>query len=197
MARDTRQRILDSALTLFGRHGVAGVSLEMVAAEVKLTRQAIYRYFKDRDALFVEAVRSLHVRAFDAAEAALGTARLRRSLAVTVGDVLAARFAPFVERLEHSVHADELLAQNSRLVGEVAAAYQERLVRLVARLIALHRKSDGARLRHGLTDADLARYLICAVQGVKLAAFARPKDAFFRQMRTMVALVIEGGVAGA
>lgn len=195
MAKNTRQRILDCALALFGRHGVSGVSLEMVAAEVALTRQAIYRYFKDRDSLFVEAVRSLHAQAFEAAEvAALGAAKMNRPLAVMLGDVLDARFTPFVERLGDSVHADELLAENARLVGEVASDYQERLVSLVARLIALHRQYNGSRLLHDLTDDDLARYLIHAVQGIKLAASARQHAAFRRKMRTMVAIVIKGGL---
>ena len=198
MAKNTRQRILDCALALFGRHGVSGVSLEMVAAEAALTRQAIYRYFKDRDSLFVEAVRSLHAQAFEAAEvAALGAAKTSRPLAVALGDVLEARYAPFVERLGQSGHADELLAENARLVGSVASDYQERLLRLVARLIAVHRQSDGLRLLHGLTEDDLARYLISAVRGIKLAASAKHLPAFRRDMRTMVAVVIKGGLVDA
>ncbi|MFA5122325.1 TetR/AcrR family transcriptional regulator [Zavarzinia sp.] len=196
MAKNTRQRILDSALALFGRHGVSGVSLEMVAAEVALTRQAIYRYFKDRDSLFVEAVQSLHAQALEAAEvAALAATKAGRPLDVTLADVLEARFAPFVERLEQSGHADELLAENARLVGEVASDYQERLVSLVARLIVLHRQSTGAQLRHGLTDDDLAHYLIQAVLGVKAATSPRQPAAFRRKMRIMVAIVTRGGLA--
>lgn len=196
MGKDTRKRILDCALSLFCKHGVSEVSLEMVAAEAGLTRQAIYRYYRDRNSLFVEATRSLHAQAFDAAEmAALVAAKANRPLAVMLGDVLDARYAPFIERLEQSEHADELLAENARVVGEVAKDYQERLVSLVSRLIALQRQSDGFQLLHGLTDEDLAHYLIHAVMGLKAAASGQQLSAFRREMRMMVAIIIKGGLS--
>ena len=40
-----RQRALDAALVLFDQHGVSGVSLRAIAAEVGLTAMALYRYF--------------------------------------------------------------------------------------------------------------------------------------------------------
>lgn len=59
----------------------------------------------------------------------------------------------------------------------------------------MHRQCNGSRLLHDLTEDDLARYLIHAVQGIKLAASTRQHAAFRRKMRTMVAIVIKGGLA--
>ena len=196
MTKDTQQRILDCAITLFGRLGVANVNLGMVAAEANLTRQAIYRYHRDRDSLFVEAARNLHAAAFEAAEkAALRAVKMNRSLALTLSEVLDARFTPFLERLEPE-HVDEMLATSARLVGDVAADYNERLTTLVVRLIKLHRSSTGATILHDLDDQSLARYLIYAVRGVKNAASSKKILTFRREMHLMVEIVIRGGLTG-
>lgn len=60
-------------------------------------------------------------QAFEAAEnAALVAVKASRSLSVTLGDVLDARYSPFMERLESSEHADEMLTENARFL-----AYQD------------------------------------------------------------------------
>ncbi len=50
---DTRQRLLDVAMTLISRHGFAGTSLQMIADELGFTKAAIYYHFRTRDQLLV------------------------------------------------------------------------------------------------------------------------------------------------
>jgi AcrR family transcriptional regulator len=61
-ARDTRESILDAAVTVYGREGSRGFSMRGVAAEAGITATAIYRHFPDKAALaraLVERVRRL------------------------------------------------------------------------------------------------------------------------------------------
>ena len=54
-----RERILNSAAKVFGQHGYRLASMELVAQECGLTRQALYHHFPTKEALFravIEAV---------------------------------------------------------------------------------------------------------------------------------------------
>jgi AcrR family transcriptional regulator len=48
---DTRSRIIAAARVAFDRHGLEGLSLRDVAREVGITPMAIYRHFKNKQAL--------------------------------------------------------------------------------------------------------------------------------------------------
>ncbi|MDQ8036043.1 MAG: TetR family transcriptional regulator [Pedobacter sp.] len=50
--RDTARRILDAAYTLFLDFGLRRMTMEDVARKVGLSRITIYRYYRDKDALF-------------------------------------------------------------------------------------------------------------------------------------------------
>ncbi len=50
-AADTRARLIDAAIELFGRHSFAGTSLQMIADELGLTKAAIYYHFRSREQL--------------------------------------------------------------------------------------------------------------------------------------------------
>src|SRR6266545_3819263 len=52
-----RSRILDSALELVGRHGLAELSMEELAARAGVSRATLYRLFPGKVALFAELVR--------------------------------------------------------------------------------------------------------------------------------------------
>jgi AcrR family transcriptional regulator len=50
---DTRQRLIDVAISLISRYGFAGTSLQMIADELGFTKAAIYYHFRTRDQLLV------------------------------------------------------------------------------------------------------------------------------------------------
>jgi AcrR family transcriptional regulator len=54
----TRDRVLDTALDLVGRHGLAALSMEELAATVGVSRATVYRLFPGKPALFRELVRT-------------------------------------------------------------------------------------------------------------------------------------------
>jgi AcrR family transcriptional regulator len=53
-----RGRILDTALDLVGRHGLAGLSMDELAAAAGVSRATLYRLFPGKEALFAALIRS-------------------------------------------------------------------------------------------------------------------------------------------
>lgn len=65
-----RDRLVDAAVTLFARHGVAATSIKAIAAEAGVTPALVHYYFRDRealvDAVFEERLRPLVDQVFGA-----------------------------------------------------------------------------------------------------------------------------------
>lgn len=55
--RDTRERILFTALDLFHAHGFHAVGLDRILADVGVTKTTFYNHFESRDQLICEAIR--------------------------------------------------------------------------------------------------------------------------------------------
>ncbi|MBS7703698.1 TetR/AcrR family transcriptional regulator [Chelatococcus asaccharovorans] len=53
---NTRQRILDSAVHLFSKHGYEGVTLDDLMRGAQLTRGAFYAHFDSKRKVYVEAI---------------------------------------------------------------------------------------------------------------------------------------------
>ena len=56
--RGTRTRIVEASRKLFNTHGFAGVSIDMVMKSAGLTRGGFYNHFKNKEALYAEAIDS-------------------------------------------------------------------------------------------------------------------------------------------
>ena len=46
--KDTKERILESALKLFATDGYEAVSVSMIAGELGITKGALYRHYKNK-----------------------------------------------------------------------------------------------------------------------------------------------------
>jgi AcrR family transcriptional regulator len=71
-----RRAVLDAALAMLRRDGFAGVTMEALAAEAGVGKQTVYRWWKTRAAVVLEALRELP----DAAPPFAPTGSLRRDL---------------------------------------------------------------------------------------------------------------------
>jgi AcrR family transcriptional regulator len=69
-----RQAILTAALGVFSRHGFATARLDDVAAKAGIAKGTLYLYFKSKEALFEELIRSRVTPLFDNLERIAGTA---------------------------------------------------------------------------------------------------------------------------
>jgi AcrR family transcriptional regulator len=100
-AVDTSDRILDAANRALVQHGLAKLSLEDVAREAGMSRQTVYRYFGNKDALVTAAVLREEQGFLDKMTAAISAHDdLRPAMeAAIVAGLRAAREHPLLDRL--------------------------------------------------------------------------------------------------
>ena len=140
----TRDRILETALDLFGMRGVDAVSLDEIARAVGVRKQTVLYWFESKDVLVddVLAVAATElVVVIDAALRAAPDDPLDR-----VDAVVRAVFRPAVRRPALL----GLIREVSRLESDQAARLRERLQSLVDRAVGyLGTEMDAGRLRRG------------------------------------------------
>lgn len=56
---DTRERLLNAALSQFAERGLYGASLAQIAGELELTKQALLYYFKRKEDLYAEVLKRI------------------------------------------------------------------------------------------------------------------------------------------
>ncbi|MBW3662965.1 MAG: TetR/AcrR family transcriptional regulator [Actinobacteria bacterium] len=97
----TRERILAATVTALARFGLGKLSLEDVAREAGVSRQTVYRYFGNKDALLRAAVAHEESRFLDDVLAAVdGITDLRPALERAIATTLQlAREHPVLDRL--------------------------------------------------------------------------------------------------
>jgi AcrR family transcriptional regulator len=189
----TRQRILDGALVVFGRYGYRQTSMEAVAEEVGLSRQALYRHFAAKDALFAAVVASLHETSLQAAREAVVAARAAHADAAgVIAAQLDARTVHLLSRLQGSSHADELAEENGRRCGAIAAEVGRRFAGELATTISEEARGRRLSLAPGLGAAELADYLIVSVHGLKEAVAHASLERFRRDLARLVRLLVAG-----
>jgi AcrR family transcriptional regulator len=94
--RDTRERILFTALDLFHAHGFHAVGLDRILAAVGVTKTTFYNHFESRDDLIVQAIT---VR--DTWDAAAFARRVHERAGYTPRDMLLAMFDVLDEWFTH------------------------------------------------------------------------------------------------
>lgn len=142
--RTTRERILDSALDLFGARGVDAVSLDEIARDVGVRKQTVLYWFASKDDLVdgvLESVGAQLIAVIDAAVRAAPDDPL-----VRVDAVVKAVFRPAVRRPALL----GLVREVSRLDPLQGERLRERIGPLVDRAVDyLSDEMDRGRLRTG------------------------------------------------
>src|SRR5208282_693971 len=123
----SRERILDSAAKVFGQHGYKLTSMELVAQQCGLTRQALYHHFESKEALFRAVVEAVHGGAFEAEKAAgLRQEQAGNGLADILAAQLKARFRYLLDRLEGSAPVEELLSEQQRQMRDLYQSFEQK-----------------------------------------------------------------------
>jgi AcrR family transcriptional regulator len=154
---DKREQILSAARRLILRQGLRATSMEAIAAEARVAKPTLYKYFGDKNAVFeaivAELMAALHER-FVAALRGEGTVVSRLSAA------LAAKYAAIDGLLGDSPHADELYDEHEKARPEVRAT-EEAIDAMVAEELG----------QAGAAQPDLlARLVLDAAWGIKRKA---------------------------
>jgi AcrR family transcriptional regulator len=162
----SRERILHSGAKVFGQHGYKLTSMELVAQEAGLTRQALYHHFDSKEALFRAVVETVAEGAFEAEQAAgLREERAGKGLADILVAQLEARFRYLIDRLKGSAHAEELLSEQ-RQTRDLYENFVGQKFNLIVG--AIERAARKLTLRDGLTPVELARSIELTAHGFDL-----------------------------
>jgi len=185
----SRERILDSAAKVFGQYGYKLASMELVAQECGLTRQALYHHFDSKEALFRAVVEAVHQGAFEAERAAaLKQERAGKGLADILAAQLDARFRYLFDLIKGSAQLEELLSEEQRQTRDLHQIFVAHKFSLIVAAIERARAAGKVALRVGMTPAELARSVELAAQGLDLKkADARVLADLERSVRLMVA----------
>jgi AcrR family transcriptional regulator len=165
----SRERILDSAAKVFGQYGFRLTSMELVAQESGLTRQAVYHHFESKEALFRAVVEAVHEGACEAEQAAgLRQERAGKGL----GDILVAqfeaRFRYLFDQIKGSSQAEELLSEHKRQTRDLYQTFVDHKLSLIAGSIERACAAGKTTLRDGMTPVELARSVELAARGLDL-----------------------------
>jgi AcrR family transcriptional regulator len=189
----TRDRILDSAAKVFGQYGFRLASMELVAQECGLTRQALYHHFESKEALFRAVVEAVGEGALEAERAAASReAQAGKGLADVLVAQLEARYRYFLDRLKGSAHAEELLSEHRRQTRDLHETLIDRKFKLIVETIECACAAGDATLRDGVTPIELARCVELAAHGFDL----KSADAsLLADLARSIRLLVAGAVA--
>jgi AcrR family transcriptional regulator len=190
-----RERILDSAAKVFAQYGYRLASMELVAQECGLSRQALYHHFDSKEALFRAVVKAVGAGALEAERAAaVREERAGKRLADILVAQLEARYRYLLDRLKGSAHAEELMSEHQRQTRDLHQTFIDQKFKLIVETIERACAADKAILRGGLTAAELARCVELAAHGFGL----RKADADpFADLARSIRLLVAGAVAEA
>jgi TetR/AcrR family transcriptional repressor of mexJK operon len=161
----TRERILAAALTRFARYGFRRTSMADIAAEAGLSRAALYLQFPNKEAIFRGLSEHLHDEALARASAVLAG---DGPLADRLRAAIEAKTQRFVEIAYGSPHGSELLDENSRLCGDLAARMGERFQALVTAVLRRAARAGEIDLEGvALSAPEAAELFVHGVAGLK------------------------------
>jgi len=159
-----RERIVDAAARLFAEAPYGDVHMDAIAAEARVAKPTLYRYFPTKEVLFVEALeRTLgdlraEIESIRRAEAPADE-RLRRVVALILERI--GRLTPAIQAAEQASIASA--AQSRRVLRQGFRSLRAAIGGIVA---------DGAREgSFGKVDPDLASLVV--IGGARMAAHAQ------------------------
>jgi AcrR family transcriptional regulator len=162
----TRERILQSAFTLFGRYGFRRTSIEDIASEATLSRTAVYLQFRNKEEIFRELARGLHERALSGAQEALAG---HEPLAEKLRRAVEAKTLAMLEIIETSPHGSELIDEKNRLCGDLATDSERRFTQMLMQAFARADESGQIDLhRAGLKASEASQLFAGACHGIKV-----------------------------
>ena len=191
-AEETRQKLLHSALEVFGEKGFAAPRLADIAAAAGLTRGAIYWHFKNKEELFLELIRS-RINPFIQVVEEIFVRRLSplNALKAIVAEVPAAL-----------LNQDDLLANQKliffkkRAVGgfpQVESLMGDELAELKKRVVALIRKGQKAgELIAVKPEAVLVSLMALIVGLAEMVVEGRETQRIHDNLESITSLFIRG-----
>ena len=190
-AEGTRQeRVLAVALEVFGRYGFRKASMDEVARSADISRQGLYSYFANKEALFRAAVRQELDAALGDADRSLNQAgiglerRVIAALDAWLGRYVGSLLTSDIGNLLHNP-----AMQLGDLVDPASAEFDERLAAAIAAAM-----SERDRERLGVTPEEITDAVHLIAQGAKYLsnAHAESREEFVARLAAAVHVVFAG-----
>ncbi len=115
---DRQEQILSAARRLMLRQGLRATSMEAIAAEARVAKPTLYKYFPDKNAVFEAIVAGLMAELHQQFVAAL---RGEGTVVARLAAALSAKYEAIDRLLGESPHADELYDEHEKVRPEVRA----------------------------------------------------------------------------
>jgi AcrR family transcriptional regulator len=128
-----RKRCLRAAEELFKRVGFRAVTMELVAREANVAKATLYSYFKNKDELFVAVSARMAKILLSAVQQAL--ANPVGSLQERLTEAVLAKHRLIFTQVRGSPHAAELFSYTHALAGDIFAALDEDILRILSEAI--------------------------------------------------------------
>lgn len=154
---DKQEQILSAARRLILRQGLRATSMEAIAAEARVAKPTLYKYYGDKNAVFEAIVAELMVELHEGFVVAL---RGEGDLVTRLSAALSAKYEAIGRLLGASPHADELYDEHEKVRPEVRAT-EDVIDAMVAEELG---KAGAAR------PEELARLVLDAAWGIKRKA---------------------------
>lgn len=186
-ARETRQRILDSAYRAFARLGYGQATVEDILAEAGISRGAFYHHFRGKEEL-LKGLLSDHTREFDQMTVAVAAAS---SLREVIDTFVAVWIGHFTSDPDFAPLSLEFRVQATReaWAREFLAGFHRQVRGLIAGVLRMAQNAGIAR-----TDLDVepaATMLFGLMDGICLEWAVDPEGVDLEKLRPRVVDVIE------
>ena len=163
------ERIIEAAITIFGQYGYRGSSMELVAQEAGLTRQALYHHYDSKEAVFRACIAAVNEGAYAAEKAAVLAQEIAGvGLADIITAQIVARFNYLIDCLKSPHHAAEILSERQRQTRDLYQNFNDQKLELLVQTITTFCAASGDVLRDDITPLELARSLEFAMHGFEL-----------------------------
>lgn len=183
---ERKTAILESAMLAFSRYGFQRTKMDDIAKASGVARTAIYKVYRNKEHIFCALAERVHSDALNAAKAVLSQ---DGDLKDRLSDALIARDTLLLQIGHSGPHADEIAELYLSLAGELAAAFNAKLVNALTEAIQTACAAESYQLPSAYrSPRDLAHLLRLALEGVKKEV--KQANEFERLARQLISAMI-------
>jgi AcrR family transcriptional regulator len=183
----TQQRLLDAAQSVIAKKGLAGTSVEDIAAAAGYTRGAFYSNFRSKGDLFIELLRRDHRQAHDAMSEILGADLQVEQLEQRVRQMYGQLYRSN-EGFMNWTEARMLAARDAKFRAKLNALMLEKRDFIAAFIVHFYARVG---VSPPSPPAELAMGLMSLVEGVKLFRLSSPQDMTVEAAESILTLFID------
>jgi AcrR family transcriptional regulator len=179
-----REKIIASAVDVFGRYGFRRTSMELLAEAAGVSRPALYQYFRNKQDVFAAVAELVGARMAEDARAAAAAG-------ASAGERLYAVLAVKLETaigVSGAAHLAELIAEADAMSLDAHGAVKQPLARVLEEVVAGEAGIDPGAA--GMRAREAAELLLDATAGIGRAGGSA--DVRRRRLRQLVDLTVRG-----